>query len=143
MNKIQKVFNYEDKQGKEQEVLLGDIDSTIELLKEFKNEKVRRIKAEKTVDILEHVNYTYNPLEIAKELGFESHIELNKDLEDKNIQFELDGEWVLCGEYAHRGYVLFEQVILDDEEKVFYTRRFTELGREFLLDLYKQDKSND
>lgn len=86
-------------------------------------------------NILMHVNKTYTATEIAKELGFKSAIALNNDLAKKRIQFKQNGTWVLYSDYANKGYVEIKQEVLDNG-KVIYHRRWTQLGREFLLKLY-------
>ena len=93
-------------------------------------------KAERTVSILMHVNKTYVATEIAKELGFKSANELNKRLHEKGIQFKQNDTWVLYSKYANLGYVEIKQEVLDNG-KVVYHRRFTQMGREFLLNLFE------
>lgn len=95
----------------------------------------RAEKAERTIAILTHVNKTYTATEIAKELGFKSANELNKHLHEKGIQFKQNDTWVLYSKYANLGYVEIKQEVLDNG-KVVYHRRFTQIGREFLLNLF-------
>ncbi|MGG2988700.1 BRO family protein [Geobacillus stearothermophilus] len=114
---------------------IQDPDFMIGLLTALKEERQKRIEAEKTVNILMHVNKTYTATEIAKELGFKSAQQLNKDLERRRIQYQQNGTWVLFSKYADKGYVEIKQEVLDNG-KVIYHRRFTQLGREFLLKLY-------
>lgn len=114
---------------------INDPDYMIGLLTALKNEKLKRVEAEKTVNILTHVNKTYTATEIAKELGFKSAIALNKDLQNKKIQFQQNGTWVFYSKYSDKGYVEIKQDVLDNG-KVIYHRRFTQMGREFLLKLY-------
>ncbi|WDU82303.1 phage antirepressor [Caloramator sp. Dgby_cultured_2] len=121
------------------EKTLEDPDFMIELLTKYKEEKQRRLEAERINNILMHVNKTYTTTEIAKELGFKSAIALNEDLEKKKIQFKQNGTWVLYSKYANLGYVEIKQEVLDNG-KVIYHRRWTQLGREFLLKLYNKEK---
>jgi anti-repressor protein len=114
---------------------IQDPDYMIGLLTALKEERQKRLEAEKTVNILMHVNKTYTATEIAKELGFRSAQQLNKDLERRKIQYYQNGTWVLFSKYADKGYVEIKQEVLDNG-KVIYHRRFTQLGREFLLKLY-------
>lgn len=95
----------------------------------------RAEKAEKTVHILMHVNKNYTATELAKELGFKSANELNQKLHDLKIQFKQNDTWVLYSKYANLGYVDIKQEVLDSG-RVIYHRRFTQLGREFLLKLF-------
>ncbi len=87
-----------------------------------------------------HVTKTYTATEIAKELGFRSATALNRDLADKRIQYKQNETWVLYSDYASRGYVEIKQEVLDSG-KVIYHRRWTQLGREFLLNLYAEEAS--
>jgi anti-repressor protein len=114
---------------------IQDPDFMIGLLTALKEERQKRMEAEKTVNILMHVNKTYTATEIAKELGFRSAQQLNKDLERRRIQYYQNGTWVLFSKYADKGYVEIKQEVLDNG-KVIYHRRFTQRGREFLLKLY-------
>lgn len=114
---------------------IKDPDYMIGVLTALKEEKQKRIEAEKTVNILTHVNKTYTATEIAKEIGFTSAKKLNADLQARKIQFNQNGTWVFYSKYADKGYVDIKQDVLDSG-KVIYHRRFTQLGREFLLKLY-------
>lgn len=116
---------------------LHDPDYMIGLITALKEEKQKRVELEKTNHILMHVNKTYTATEIAKELGFKSATALNKDLENKRIQFKQNNTWVFYSKYADKGYVEIKQEVLDNG-KVIYHRRFTQLGIEFLLKLYEK-----
>jgi prophage antirepressor-like protein len=115
--------------------ILNNPDFGIELLTKLKEERAARIEAEKTVTILTHVNKTYTATEIAKELGFKSAMSLNNDLATNKIQFKQNETWVLYSEYADKGYTEIKQTVLDSG-KVVYDRRWTQIGREFLIKLY-------
>lgn len=119
--------------------ILANPDFGIRLLQQYKEERQRRIEAERTNAILMHVNKTYTATEIAKELGFKSAQALNRDLAKRRIQFKQNGTWVLYSDYADRGYTEIKQEVLDSG-RVIYHRRWTQLGREFLLRLYGVDK---
>lgn len=56
----------------------------------------------------------------------------------RRIQFKQNNTWVLYSDYANRGYTEIKQEVLDSG-KVIYHRRWTQLGREFLLQLYKRE----
>ena len=114
------------------EKILNDPDFGIQLLITLKDEREKRVKAEKTNAILMHVNKTYTATEIAKELGFSSAIALNKFLHDQHIQFKQNKTWVLYSDYANQGYTEIKQEVLDNG-KIIYHRRWTQLGRDFLL----------
>ena len=98
----------------------------------------RAMQAERTNAILMHVTKTYTATEIAKELGFRSATALNQDLAERRIQFKQNKTWVLYSDYANRGYTEIKQEVLDNG-KVIYHRRWTQLGREFLLNLYSEE----
>lgn len=119
--------------------ILADPDFGIQLLTQYKEERQRRIEAERTNAILMHVNKTYTTTEIAKELGFRSARALNQDLAKRRIQFKQNNTWVLYSDYADRGYTEIKQEVLDNG-RVIYHRRWTQMGREFLLRLYGVDK---
>jgi len=117
--------------------ILNDPDFGIELLQKLKEERKKRVEAEKTVNILMHVNKTYTMTEIAKELNMRSAIELNKELSKRGIQYHSNGTWVLTAPYSECGYTEIKQEVLDSG-KVIYHRRITQLGRNFILNLFRR-----
>lgn len=117
--------------------ILHNPDFGIQLLTTLKEERHKRLEVEAKNQILMHVNKTYTSTEIAKELGFRSAIALNQDLAQRRIQFKQNNTWVLYSDFANRGYVDIKQEVLDNG-KVIYHRRWTQLGREFLLTLYNE-----
>ena len=116
------------------EKMLSDPDFAIELLTTLKEERAKRIEVEKTNTILMHVNKTYTTTEIAKEIGLKSAVKLNSILEEKGIQFKQNETWVLYSKYADKGYTDIKQQVLDTG-RVIYDRKWTQLGREFILKL--------
>lgn len=108
----------------------------IEALKQLIISEEARIEAEKKNAILMHINKNYTVTEIAKELGMKSAIELNKSLKDKKIQYSVNGTWVMYSNYSNLGYEDIKQEILDSG-KVVYHRKITQLGRDFILNLFK------
>ena len=94
----------------------------------------RALLSEKTVAILTHVNKTYTSSEIGKELGFKSANELNKKLHDLGIQYKQNETWVLYSKYSNLAYVDIKQEVLDSG-RVVYHRRWTQIGRDFLIKL--------
>ena len=117
--------------------ILNNPDFGIELLTKLKQERQARVEAERKNAILTHVNKTYTMTEIAKELNLKSAIQLNKLLADKKIQYSVNGTWVLYSPYSSMGYEEIKQEILDNG-KVIYHRRITQLGREFILQLFNE-----
>lgn len=117
--------------------ILNNPDFGIELLTKLKKERQARVEAERKNTILTHVNKTYTMTEIAKELNLNSAIQLNKLLADRKIQYNVNGTWVLYSPYSSMGYEEIKQEILDSG-KVIYHRRITQLGREFILQLFNE-----
>ena len=115
--------------------LLDNPDLLLEVVTKLKNEREMRIQAENEKAILIHTNKVYTATEIAKELGFKSAIALNNDLCDKGIQFKQNGTWVMYSKYANLGYTEIKQTVLDNG-KIVYDRKFTGLGRNWLLNIY-------
>lgn len=115
--------------------ILNNPDFGIELLTKLKKERQARVEAERKNAILTHVNKTYTMTEIAKELNLNSAIQLNKLLADRKIQYNVNGTWVLYSPYSSMGYEEIKQEILDSG-KVIYHRRITQLGKEFILQLF-------
>lgn len=91
---------------------------------------------EDKIEVLTHVNKLYTSTEIAKELGLKSATELNKLLSDKKIQYKINNTWVLTAKYSNIGYESIKQTVLDNG-KVIYDRKFTQIGRDFILNLFK------
>ncbi len=116
--------------------ILNNPDFGIELLTKLKEERKARVEAEKKNAILMHVNKTYTMTEIAKELGLKSAIQLNKMLSEKKVQYQINGTWVMYSQYSDLGYEEIKQEVLDSG-KVIYHRKITQMGREFILNLFK------
>lgn len=89
------------------------------------------------VQRLTHDSKTYTTSEIAKELNLKSANQLNKILEDKGIQYKLNGTWLLYSNYADKDYVSVKQQTLDNG-KIIYDRRWNGKGRDFILELLKE-----
>lgn len=106
----------------------------LELVTKLKEESEKRKVAEGTVAILTHVNKTYTATEVAKECGLTSANKLNKILSEQGIQYYQNGTWVLYSKYSALGYVEIKQEVLDNG-KIVYHRRFTQMGREFVVKL--------
>lgn len=115
--------------------ILDNPDFGIELLTKLKEERAARVEAERKNAILMHVNKAYTMTEIAKELGMKSAIQLNKLLAEKKIQYQVNGTWVMYSQYSDLGYEEIKQEVLDSG-KVIYHRRITQMGREFILNLF-------
>lgn len=116
--------------------ILNNPDFGIELLTKLKEERAARVEAERRNAILTHVNKTYTMTEIAKELNMKSAVQLNKLLAEKKIQYQVNNTWVFYSQYSDLGYEEIKQEILDSG-KVIYHRRITQIGREFILNLFR------
>ena len=88
----------------------------------------------KHIAILTHVNKLYTATEIAKELGLQSAAELNIELHNRGIQYKVNNTWLLYSNYSGLGYDSIKQQVLDNG-RVIYDRKFTQLGRDFILKL--------
>ena len=116
--------------------ILNDPDFGIKLLTTLKEERVARIEAERKNAILMHVNTTYTATEIAKELNMKSAKQLNNELSKRGIQYKIGNTWVLYSQYSNLGYEEIKQDTLDNG-RVVYHRKFTQLGRDFILNIFK------
>ena len=97
------------------------------------------VAAIEKLNLLTHTKKTYTTTEIAKELGFRSARELNKKLEEMKIQYKSGGTWVLNAEYSTLGYIETKQGFKVNGQPVYYPR-WTQKGREFLFELFKNNK---
>lgn len=97
----------------------------------------RLIKAETTIHLLTHTVKTYTATELAKEMGFKSAIAFNKWLKDIKFQFKQNGTWVTYSHFSDNDYVSIKQEQLENG-CIIYNRRFTDKGREYLLEKYKE-----
>ena len=117
------------------ENMLSNPDFAIELLQNLKQEREARIEAQNKVAILTHVNNLYVATEIAKEIGFKSAQQLNRELENRGIQYKVNNTYVFTAKYSGLGYESIKQEVLDSG-KIVYHRKFTQLGREFILGVF-------
>lgn len=110
----------------------------LEALKELVKVEEEKQALENRVNNLIHAKKLYTTTEIAKELGFKSAIAFNKRLEEDKIQYCVNKTWVLCSKYYNKGYVSIKQTELDNG-RIIYDRKWTGLGRDFLLEKYKEE----
>ena len=125
--------------------MMNAIRSTIKNLRnwiayilEATKEAFAEMEAEKKNAILTHVNKTYTMTESAKELNLKSATELNKILADKHIQYKVNNTWVFYSDYSNLGYEDIKQEVLDNGH-VIYHRKITQMGRAFILGLFKEE----
>lgn len=107
----------------------------LEALKELVKIEEEKQQLEHRVNSLVHSKKLYTTTEIAKELGFKSAISFNKKLEEDKIQYKCNNTWVLCSKYADKDYTSIKQTELDNGTVIF-DRKWTGLGRDFLLGKY-------
>mgnify|MGYP000542623204 CR=1 FL=1 len=107
----------------------------LEALKELVKIEEEKIALEYRVNNLVHSKKLYTTTEIAKELGFKSANALNNILEEDKIQYKVNGTWVLCSKYSDKDYVSIKQTELDNG-KIIYDRKWTGIGRDFLVSKY-------
>jgi phage antirepressor YoqD-like protein len=91
---------------------------------------------ENRVNMLVHDSKTYTATEIAKECGMQSAKALNEFLEFNDVQYKVNGTWVLHAKYSGCGYESIKQEELDNG-KIIYNRHWTGKGREFLIEFVK------
>ena len=118
--------------------LLDNPDLLIAAATKLKEERAARLQAEKERDKLIHQNKLYTTSEIAKELGLSSANKLNKLLAEKKIQYKQNNTWLLYSKYSELDLVSIKQQILDNG-KIIYDRKWTGEGRDFILNLLKED----
>ena len=121
----------------EKKLNLNKVPTTyLEALREIIKIEEEKVSLQNKVAILTHVNKLYTSSEIAKELNMRSANEFNKILSDLKIQYKVNNTWVLTAKYSNLGYESIKQNVLDNG-KVVYDRKFTQLGRDFILELFK------
>lgn len=118
--------------------LLDNPDLLIAAATKLKEEKVARIEAERQRDKLIHQNKLYTTSEIAKELGLSSATKLNNLLAERKIQYKQNGTWLLYSKYSEMELVSIKQQPLDNG-KIIYDRKWTGKGRDFILNLFKEE----
>lgn len=121
--------------------MLSDPDFAISLLTKLKEERQARVKAEQTNAILIHTNKVYTTTELANEVGFKSAQQLNKYLVEKNIQYKVNSTFVLKGNYDRNALIQLKQSVLESG-KVVYDRRWTGIGREFIINLINKNNND-
>jgi anti-repressor protein len=74
---------------------------------------------------------------IAKDYG-KSAMWLNRKLEEKKVQYNQGGVWLLYQKYAEKGYTQSTSHVIDDEHSRLLTK-WTQKGRLFIYELLKGD----
>lgn len=121
-------------------VTLPNFNNPAEAARAWADQFEQRQIAEKQVAVLAeqnkrlvHSKKLYTTTEVGKELGYKSAIEFNQLLCDRGIQFKQNNTWILYSKYAYKGYVSIKQDILDSG-RIIYDRKWTGLGRDFLIE---------
>lgn len=114
------------------------IQDPIERAKKWIEEQEEIKKINETNKLLMHINKSYTSTEIAKECGFSSATALNKFLNSKKIQYKINNTWVLYSDYQTKGLDKIKEDVLDNG-KVIYHRKWTQIGREFILNLVNNE----
>ena len=109
----------------------------LEALKELVKVEEAKLQLENRVNNLIHSKKLYTTTEIAKELGFKSANVLNLKLEEDKVQYKVNDTWVLTSKYAENDYVSIKQTELESG-KIIYDRKWTGLGRDFLIAKYSK-----
>lgn len=106
-----------------------------EIIKE-KNEII--YKQDYRISKLVHSNKTYTATELADELNITSAQKLNTMLKNDDIQYKVNGTWVLKAKYANEGLSITKQTELDNGY-ITYNLMWTGKGREFILNKYDKN----
>lgn len=114
----------------------------LEALKALTIEVENRQQLEKKVNLLTHASKLYTTSEIAKEIGLKSATALNSKLNDDGVQYKQNGTWLMYSKYSERGYVSIKQQVLDSG-KIIYDRKWTGVGRDFILNKYSLEVKNE
>lgn len=72
--------------------------------------------------------------QIAKDLGM-SALKLNKILNNENIQYKQGNQWFLYSKYQDKGYTKSSTYYDETTNNTYYTTKWTEKGREFVLNV--------
>ena len=99
---------------------------------------VEGLKAKKRLMSIEHSSKTYNASEIAKECGLSSAQKLHKILHALGIMYKSNGTWIFYSNYSSKGYGELKSKV-HDNGFVSYFMRFTQKGREFIIDTLKKE----
>ena len=122
-------------------IINGDMNSYMSINCEMNKIKDDLFDLEKERnDLLVHSNKTYTASELATECGFNSARSFNKDLEERKIQYKVNGTWKLYSKYDGKGYTETKQTEINGI--TIYNTRWTGEGRKFLLEnVYNKNKT--
>ena len=104
-------------------IINGDMNSYMSINCEMNKIKDDLVDLEKERnDLLVHSNKTYTASELATECGFKSARAFNKDLEERKIQYKVNGTWKLYSKYDGKGYTETKQTEINGTT-IYNTRR--------------------
>lgn len=109
----------------------------LETLEKMEAQGVELQKANDHIALLQHTGKLFTATEIAKEMGMSSANELNRLLEERGVQYKVNNTWVLRSWYADKGYTSIKQMEMENG-KVIYDRKWTQAGRDFILQKLSQ-----
>ena len=84
---------------------------------------------------------TFATTQIAKELGM-SAIQLNKELKNRGVHYQVNGQWVLMRKYQDKGYVktkTYAYIGSSGENKASMNTVWTQEGRQFIHSLFNRE----
>ena len=131
---IRKTGKYEIAQKSDEELILIGYEKLMEKVKVL-TEKSKALDTQ--VKKLVHDPKTYTTTELAKELHMRSAQELNEKLRDMDVQYKLNGTWVLTAKYSEKGFTDTKQ--LEKDGIIIYNTQWTGLGRQFIVNLFSED----
>ena len=122
-------------------IINGDMTSYMSINCEMNKIKDDLVDLEKERNyLLVHSNKTYTASELATDCGFKSANAFNKDLEERKIQYKVNGTWKLYSKYDGKGYTETKQTEINGI--TIYNTRWTGEGRKFLLEnVYNKNKT--
>ncbi len=100
-------------------------------------------KVEYYEEVLTSLN-SFTSTTIAKELGM-SAVTMHRLLKQKHIMYRIDGHWVLSHLYQNKGYTktrTYTYTDGDGKTKSTITTVWTQIGREFIHQIFKNAKRN-
>ena len=121
-------------------IINGDMNSYMSISCEMNKIKDDLVDLEKERNkLLVHSNKTYTASELATECGFSSARAFNKDLEERKVQYKVNGTWKLYSKYDGKGYTETKQTEINGI--TIYNTRWTGEGRKFLLENVYNNKT--
>lgn len=104
------------------------------------NEQIQQLQTQNismthTITDCIHNKDCYITSEVAEYSGFKSPQQLNNFLQEIHIIKKMNNTWLVCAEYADKGYFIPNKHSFNDDGTIAYDGRWTFLGREFCKDV--------